>query len=368
MRYRTDGRIAQQRILDASTAGRLQIDALGDQIDNLQLDLSNKIASLNLEVGQLAVQVSNSEDKLQQRLSRILDELQRPLIRLTSYLIAYEDCLTKEQRVDILHWLSTIPHRKHHLNTIKDILPGSGQWLMSNDTYRRWWNSSVSSTLWLHGIPGCGKSKLVAHVVQAFLNERRLLNSSAPFAFFYCARAAAEPKRADPSEITRSILRQLVGSSSDDPLKPAVVDVYSTRKHEAEDDGSDIDLLTIDECVGLILEITNETSATIIIDALDECNATTRHLLINALQKIVQQSANVVKIFISSREDGDIVMRMKDVPNVLIGASENSKDIQLFVEVEIDKAIEEKRLLGGVVHNGLRAQIKSSLLEGAHGM
>ena len=324
---------------------------------------------MNLDVSQLEVQASNSEEKLHQRLSQILDELQRPLIRLTAYTITYEDHLTKKQRLDILHWLSTVPHRKHHSNIIKDILPGSGQWLTLNDTYRSWWDSSVSSTLWLHGIPGCGKSKLVAHVVQTFLDERRLLTSSAPLAFFYCAHAAAEPKRADPSEIMRSILRQLLRSGSDDPVKPAVADIYSTRKNEAEDDGSDIDVLTIAECMTLILEITNETSATIIIDALDECNpTTTRYQLISALQEIAQQSANVVKIFISSREDGDIVMRMKGVPNVLTGVNENSKDIQLFVEVEIDKAIEEKRLLGGVVDDGLRSQIKSSLLQGANGM
>jgi adenylylsulfate kinase-like enzyme len=41
-----------------------------------------------------------------------------------------------------------------------DVLPGTGQWLLSDPVFDKWKKESVSSILWLHGIPGSGKSKL----------------------------------------------------------------------------------------------------------------------------------------------------------------------------------------------------------------
>jgi hypothetical protein len=41
------------------------------------------------------------------------------------------------------------------------VLPGTGQWLLSDIAFETWKNESVSSLLWLHGMIGSGKSKLV---------------------------------------------------------------------------------------------------------------------------------------------------------------------------------------------------------------
>jgi hypothetical protein len=69
--------------------------------------------------------------------------------------------LAGAKRAQILRWLSSEPYIKHHEETKKDALPGTGQWLLSDMVFHTWKNGSESSLLWLHGMIGSGKSKLV---------------------------------------------------------------------------------------------------------------------------------------------------------------------------------------------------------------
>lgn len=65
------------------------------------------------------------------------------------------------KRNDILKWLSPEPYRKHHVQASQGVLLGTGRWLLSDPSFERWKDESASSILWLHGIAGSGKSKLV---------------------------------------------------------------------------------------------------------------------------------------------------------------------------------------------------------------
>ena len=130
---------------------------------------------------------------------------------------------------------------------------------------------------------------------------------SASTAFFYCARSTAEPARAKPVEILCALLRQLCSSNPDQPVKSPVAREYEARQKKSEEDCSTIKRLTVEECTRLIIELTKDHPATIILDALDECEEITRHELLEAFDSIISNSANVVKIFVSSRDDIDIV-------------------------------------------------------------
>ncbi len=143
-------------------------------------------------------------------------------------------------------------------------------------------------------------------VINVMLNANSTSRMS-PIAFFYCARSTAEPERAKPVEIMGALLRQLASSKPDLPVKEAVAKEYEARKKKAEEDCSTLKKLTVEDCTRLILELTKDNAATIIIDALDECEENTRHELLEALDDIISKSAEVVKVLVSSRDDIDIV-------------------------------------------------------------
>lgn len=330
----------------------------------MHLDISRE---LTLARKQGVSNQAASERQLES-LVKINDDLRGPLQRLSFQAHQVEDRLTERQRLEILLWLSKVAYRKNHSNMSGDLLPGSCVWLERHSVFQQWINSSVSSVLWLHGIPGSGNSKLVAHTIQLFLKQAQLQTTTAPVAFFYCIRATAEPERANPEEIMRALLKQLAKARTDSPLRSSVVAKFEHARQEAMEDGSVLVPLTIDECVSLILEILENTSAIIIIDALDECDASRRHELLRALKKIVAEAANLVKVFISSRNHSDIVIKLADVPNIYIASTDNYRDIKNFTVARVDEAIEDQRLLNGNVSASLRDEIISALAERAKGM
>ena len=71
-----------------------------------------------------------------------------------------------------MRWILSEPYLLYHEHTKKDILLGTGEWLLSDLIFKKWKKDSVLLILWLYGIPGSGKSKLI---LVEFNNTRRSL-------------------------------------------------------------------------------------------------------------------------------------------------------------------------------------------------
>lgn len=159
-------------------------------------------------------------------------------------------------------------------------------------------------------------------------------------------------------------------STSDLAIREPVAKEYQKRKDEAKREGFKPDKLSIEQCKELIqfLSILEHDPATIVIDALDECDPSRRHELLNAIDGIIQESASLVKVFLSSRDDNDIVCHLENSPDVVIQARDNAEDIKLFVQTEVNRAVKDRRLLRGSISEALKNQIMTTLIQGAQGM
>lgn len=104
---------------------------------------------------------------------------------------------------------------------------------------------------------------------------------------------------------------------------------------------------------------------TIIIDALDESDPTERGRLLEVLTDIIHSSTSMVKIFISSRDDIDIKLKLEKVPNLYIEAQDNSEDIERFIHREM-KSTKNRRLYN--LPDELKNKIISTLTKKANGM
>lgn len=76
----------------------------------------------------------------------------------------------EHDRLKILSWLSTIPYHQHHKKAYSEVLEGTGSWFLEDSEYIRWRGCDESAMLWIHGIAGSGKSKLV--YVHSYRNLR----------------------------------------------------------------------------------------------------------------------------------------------------------------------------------------------------
>ena len=122
-------------------------------------DLVDKQQRQNIEEGLEKLTLEEKDDY--DRLRKALDDIKRPINRMEGQLNAVHDNLKDSERQEILRWLSPIPYIQHHVQSRTDILEGTGSWFLNDHRLIQWGSSSLSSILWLRGIAGSGKSKLL---------------------------------------------------------------------------------------------------------------------------------------------------------------------------------------------------------------
>ncbi|TVY26062.1 Vegetative incompatibility protein HET-E-1 [Lachnellula hyalina] len=305
-----------------------------------------------------------------------VEQLESALVRLYSAILL---CLSKlksylnrrkadSKRQKILKWMSDIekiPYLKHHKENKRQMLSGTGHWLLEDRTFKDWKDDSASSLLWLHGIPGSGKSKLTSLVIEDTVKCAIQDQIPRP-AYFYCSRNSAEPLRSDSNAILGSIARQLASVNPISPLLPPAVQKYAEEEVQGATSTS-LDVQDSSELISGLLDL--YPTAFIIIDALDECTPETRIDLLDFIKATLDTSACLVKFFISSREDGEIMYQLNKFPNVEISSTKNQGDIEAFVESETTNLVKRGTLLrNSRGKKALEAEITKKLSRDAGGM
>ncbi|KAK2798050.1 hypothetical protein FQN51_007975 [Onygenales sp. PD_10] len=372
--------------------GRGVMDTLSKKYDELWAEISEiEIEKcLSLVDAEFQRKMAKYACDRHEELMNSLHRLARPIIDFTDSISALTDNLNSQERRKLLRWMSEIEYWSHHDELSKDLLSGSGQWLLQSKEYIEWGQSSVPSVFWLQGKPGSGKTRLVSRLVSSII-ENDMNSNTYSIAFFYCARDSAEPARANPSEILRALLRQLASSKLEQPIKSQVTKEYETRRAKVAND-SKIGILSIDECTSLILDVIGDKEVIIVVDALDECEDSSELLI--RLDKILNESRGLVKIFVSSRETVNVVsLSALVVTNIFStftcilltslttkqlyinssritgrNANGNDVDIDRFIDSEIERLSSQKLLLGGPMGPKLRTKTAQMLKEGAQGM
>lgn len=266
---------------------------------------------------------------------------------------------------EILDWLSICPFRLHHKSVSNAVMPGSGAWLTRHSVYRDWLQSSSPSILLVHGVRGCGKSSIFSVAVDQLLVNSQSNARTLPCAYYYCADSPSEPDRAAPDAILRSILRQLAIDQNKATIEPKVWSAYERFVASAEKDRIDLARLEVRECVALILELTTSNLAYIALDAIDELREEYRFVLIEALQRIVDESAGIVKLLLTSRDNAQIEGLLQSATEIRVSPAENRDDIDAFIAAQLGAVVRSRRLLHGHASESLLENIRKSLTTGA---
>ncbi|KAI5850164.1 hypothetical protein DFP73DRAFT_222812 [Morchella snyderi] len=339
-------------------------------MQDLERDVINKAGVAEKEAAGAGrtLQIENAET-----LKRLLGELQAPLTKIQSSVERMLAIVQGGRRSEILMWLSKMPFDDHHVYFSKRRREGTGGWLLQHEKYGAWKISDKSSTFWLRGGAGCGKSYLASRIVDHFREEARNLRGSGyAVAYFYCHYS--EEGRNNPESILRTIVKQLCFAMGGDSetLPRAILAIYEKREKHGHSSGP----LSVEESRDLIIDLCRGfTKVTLIIDALDECNKEKRRHLFRALNRIASES-NLVKIFVTGRNSEDIQNTLLDHSSHHIDATDNTRDIDHYIETEIERRSnpmeledEEVPLLeGDFVSKELKDHIKSTLKEKANGM
>jgi len=257
--------------------------------------------------------------------------------------------------------MSTSPFSIHHETISDSRTPNFGQWLLKHEVYRNWCESSSSSTLWIHGITGSGKTNLFSLIVDSLRATWVSQPGSTPFAYFYCFESDSEPERSSADGILRSILRQLAITDAQSDVRDFFYSDYQRRSRSALLQGLDLQKLSRKECVDRIIQVASEDPITILLDGIEQVEDESCDILLQSLSDIMSRAENVVKVLVTSRNSLDILSSLPTAKEIVVTPDLVHDDMAQFIAQKIDEA----KLISGRPPPDRRGCLKKELLKGA---
>jgi hypothetical protein len=171
-------------------------------------------------------------------------------------------------------------------------LVGTGEWFLEGARYCEW-KTTASSFLWLHGIPGSGKSVLSAGVLEDVMQTSEKDVGKA-VAFFYFDFTDTQKRSCE------SMIKALITQLSQQCIKiPTALDALYTSCRKGEHRPSaDALFSTLKQ---MILEF---PESYLVLDALDECDNWDEAL--GVLQNLESLESRNLHILVTSRKERDI--------------------------------------------------------------
>ncbi|KAF3384594.1 hypothetical protein F1880_001890 [Penicillium rolfsii] len=263
--------------------------------------------------------------------------------------------LQENRAAEILAWVSDIPYEDHHKAACKNRIKNTGGWIFKDKRYKQWYESQDSAILWLHGILGAGKTKLVSRVIDRIQDD----HPQTALGYFYCNRN--EESRREPTRILQSYVQQFSVSPQQGAVPQPLIDIYERNRRR----GGSSARLSLEESEDLLLTIIKAyDKAVLILDGLDESYQEERAEFIEVLHRLISQSANL-KILISSRCDDNIKRQLELKPNIGIEATDNRDDIRKFVRERL-RIMDTRRRTP--ISEALKKEIINTLLKKSGGI
>lgn len=221
--------------------------------------------------------------------------------------------------ITVAGWYSPADFANQQTDQLARRQIGTGGWFLASDAYRQW-RQQTSGTLLCPGIPGSGKSAMVAAIVDD-LQTYSETNKDIIVAYIYCNfnRQAEQDLRSILATLTRQLFQERV------QLPETVSALYN--KHRGRQTRPAVDELrtVFRSLVPLYSQVY------IVVDALDECHNTDRQRdrFLSELFSLQQFQSNHVNILATTRFVPEIVQRFAGHPHIEIRA--HASDLEIYL-------------------------------------
>ncbi|KAJ5228992.1 hypothetical protein N7489_009700 [Penicillium chrysogenum] len=116
-----------------------------------------------------------------------------------------------QQRIDYVNqWLSPVNAASNHTSATKLRHRGTGHWFLDGPKFQEW-AFTDNSFLWLHAIPGAGKTILASTVIEWLRDKKQ--SSDVAVAYFYCDYK--DKQKQSPTRIISTLLSMLASRNDD---------------------------------------------------------------------------------------------------------------------------------------------------------
>lgn len=282
--------------------------------------------------------------------TRILARQSRKLTENHDVVLNLQDHANQAKRAAILNWYkSSDPEQNHRVSRDKHE-PNTSNWIFDIKEFQSWASESGQS-LWLHGIPGAGKTILCSTIIE-YMQGKYQKDSGAHVLYYYFD--FADNKKQTLASFLKSIIYQLV--SAEEVVSESVSELYN--KHGGLQDPRHDELVEV-----LMSELARPQRTYLLIDALDECSKDERRIFFNSFLKHLHLSN--LSILITSRREPDIEAELKDCfsYNICIESSVIDSDVRIHVSnvISRDPILEKWK-------PAIQQEMLEAIVQGSHGM
>ena len=269
---------------------------------------------------------------------------------VTEVLTSAQTAVRSERHNKVLQWLKSSDPSTNHNAARKKYQPTTGEWFLKSHQYRSWMEGRISS-IWLHGIPGAGKTILCSTIIDN-VEAACAMNSRQMYAYFYFDFN-------DSSKRTvTGMLRSMIYQLSVPSLPPDVDKLYEQCSEGTREPGRAALVET------LISTLTLAERMFLIMDALDECLE--RDELGKVIGQILNVQSNRIALLTTSRKELDLESALRDT-------MENITDLKKGDGVAHDICLHVEQCLHGDKRlkkwpPKIKEEIQTALVNGAHGM
>jgi len=256
--------------------------------------------------------------------------------------------VTSQRHSKILDWIKLADPSSNHNAARKKHQATTGKWFLESEQFIAWKEGSIAS-IWVHGIPGAGKTILSSTVI----SHVDAICNSAPghrYAYFYFDFNDANKRTVN------GMLRSLIHQLSIVSLPAEVETLYQRCGDGSREPGQG---LLVDTLISLFQ---HSDRTFVIMDALDECSE--RADLFDVIAKITQ--AQRIGLLATSRNERDIARSLQRTVQNITSLQEGdgiAGDISLHVHRCLQEDIRLSEWPGKI-----REEIQEALVNGAHGM
>lgn len=258
------------------------------------------------------------------------------------------DAEQKSRRDEIFKWLAPTDNERSgqfYLEDVEDarILrhPDTCQWIEPRHEYQDWMtcdNASQSSLLWIHAIPGAGKTVLASYLVDKAIEW----NSSTVLYFFF---KDGDSEKNTAIAAARALLSQLLMSDNMSHTHEVYQDLHKHKEKATHSRA--FNLTPLWDVITRYSSPTNKLC--IILDALDECRDNNK-----LLPHIIRLTPNPhVKVAFTSRREPEIMKALEhySISGLAMGPEEVSDDIKVYVNFRVaaSRILSDKRIRSRIV-------------------
>ncbi|RYC63098.1 hypothetical protein CHU98_g3117 [Xylaria longipes] len=242
----------------------------------------------------LLYKIAPNKVEAERRLGEVLLNVQKDVKKVK---IEVEDLKADAHLDHISKWLAPPDPSSNRNNALRLRHPGSGKWFLNHAAYTDW--KFENSFLWLHGIPGCGKTILSSTIIEDL--ARGEFNQG--LLYFHFDFSDTRKQKFDM--MLRSLIGQLYDKNKD--VRGRLDSLYSTCNQGKEQPSLEcLQATFIDMAQGV-------KGIWIVLDALDECTIRDEYPTGGLLSwtRSLQTSQANVHLLVTSRPEQDIEASIK---------------------------------------------------------